>query len=192
MTIGTGVWQAIKGIKDGKPREVSKGVTGIGTTFFGGWGGEALGAAIGSSIFPGVGSVIGGIVGGVAGAITANMAGDAVVDKIHDKFGSDVCDECKEFSKKSKEEIEAELKDLQEMFDNLKDKNTELEEQIKAEQEKYIRKHPIPEDLKNHLKKHPNSFNIQIIGSRGVGKSSFINRFFKYAELRNVFNSVFI
>ena len=105
LTFALGAWRTIGGIAKGKPREITKGVTGIGTTLAGGVGGEAVGAAIGTLIFPGIGTVIGSFVGGVAGAITLNAAGEAIVDIVHDEFGNDVCDYCKEYSKKSKKEI---------------------------------------------------------------------------------------
>ena len=91
---------------DDNPREISKGLTGIGTSLEGGFAGEAVGASIGTAIFPGVGTVIGGLIGGLVGAAGANHAGGAIVDVLHDEFGNDICNYCKEMKKLSPGEIQ--------------------------------------------------------------------------------------
>ena len=43
------------------------------------------------------------------------------------------------------------------------------------EQKNYEAQFPQPNFLLTHKQKHPDSFYIQLIGARGVGKSSFAN-----------------
>ena len=100
LNVGTGIYQAGKGVKDGEPKEIVKGVTGIGTRFFGGLGGEAVGATIGTVICPffGIGFFVGGVLGGVAGSKAASKAGDALIDLVADNRDSDdaefICHDC--------------------------------------------------------------------------------------------------
>ena len=193
MTIAAGVTQSFNGYQDKNSREISKGLTGIGTTFFGGWSGEILGASVGSAIFPGIGTFLGGLIGGVGAAYSAGVVGDMAVDAVHNKFGNDLCDDCKIFRSKSKEEIKLEAEELIKMLEEKEQQNNDLEvekrnleEEIKAEHVKYLRYHPIPEKLKEHRDKHPKAFYIQFIGARGCGKSTLINRIFRKAKLRLV------
>ena len=39
--------------------------------------------------------------------------------------------------------------------------------------------YPMPSKLKDHIKNYPNAFRIQVLGARGAGKSTFINKFMK-------------
>ena len=41
----------------------------------------------------------------------------------------------------------------------------------------YESRYPMPEVLRLHLEENPRSFNIQVLGCRGAGKSTFINQF---------------
>lgn len=41
----------------------------------------------------------------------------------------------------------------------------------------------MPEKLKRHHEKYPNALRIQILGTRGAGKSTFINKFMKAVNL---------
>lgn len=196
MTIAAGVTQSFNGYQDKNSREISKGLTGIGTTFFGGWSGEILGASVGSAIFPGIGTFLGGLIGGVGAAYSAGVVGDMAVDAVHNKFGNDLCDDCKIFRSKSKEEIKLEAEELIKMLEEKEQQNNDLEvekrnleEEIKAEHEKYLRYHPIPEKLKEHRDKHPKAFYIQFIGARGCGKSTLINRIFRKAKLSHLYKA---
>ena len=45
----------------------------------------------------------------------------------------------------------------------------------RMERQNYAAQYPEPEYLTKHKKMHPDSFYIQIIGCRGVGKSTFTN-----------------
>ena len=54
------------------------------------------------------------------------------------------------------------------------EKMDELMKQV--EKKNYEASYPIPEALKQHLSKNPRSFNIQILGCRGAGKSTFVNK----------------
>ena len=201
-TIGAGALQIAKGVKTDNSRDVSKGIIGIGTNYFGGLGGEALGAYIGSCIFPGVGTFLGGIAGGVGAATASTFAAEHVVDKLHNRFGNDICEECRLFMARSTAEIAQEHRQLIQQLEesktehmNSEEANRNLQEELDEQRKqlanelrnnrnKYEEIHPIPDFLKHHKRDHPNSFYIQIIGARGSGKSTFINRFFQKAELR--------
>jgi len=50
----------------------------------------------------------------------------------------------------------------------------ELMKQV--EKKNYEASYPIPEALKQHLSENPRSFNIQVLGCRGAGKSTFVNK----------------
>ena len=85
-------------------------------------------------------------------------------------------------------------KDFISKMDNLqhemKMKDREHEEKMKEmikiiEKKNYESHYPIPENLKNHIKDHGKpSFNIQILGCRGAGKSTFVNKFMMKAGLQ--------
>lgn len=62
-----------------------------------------------------------------------------------------------------------------------------LEEMIKiVEKKNYESHYPMPESLKDHYAANPNSFNIQILGCRGAGKSTFVNKFMIKAKMGKV------
>lgn len=58
------------------------------------------------------------------------------------------------------------------------------------EKKNYEASYPKPLDLKNHQKKHPKAFYIQILGCRGAGKSTFLNRFFQFSGIRKYLNEL--
>ena len=67
------------------------------------------------------------------------------------------------------------------------------EKNLKEQQEKYVKiinkqnyedKYQKPTFLKNHQDDNPESLYIQVLGCRGAGKSTFINRFFRATGLR--------
>merc|ERR1719436_1039020 len=59
-----------------------------------------------------------------------------------------------------------------------------LEELMKqVEKKSYEASYPIPEALQNHLAKNPRSFNIQVLGCRGAGKSTFVTKMLKEAGI---------
>ena len=47
------------------------------------------------------------------------------------------------------------------------------------EKKNYEDHYPMPSKLKDHTKAYPNAFRIQILGARGAGKSTFVNKFMK-------------
>ena len=74
-----------------------------------------------------------------------------------------------------------------------KTKNTVNE--LKTQREKYLNiinkrnyedKYPKPTFLKDHQHNNPNSFYLQVLGSRGAGKSTFLNRIFRETGLRKI------
>merc|ERR1712131_401241 len=87
-----------------------------------------------------------------------------------------------------KEEFDAKMDCLQYQME-LKDKEHEekMNEMMKiVEKKNYESHYPIPEHLKNHIDKNQRSFNIQILGCRGAGKSTFVNKFMKKAGMNKV------
>ena len=60
------------------------------------------------------------------------------------------------------------------------------------EKKNYEVTHPKPTFLRNHQMSNPKAFYIQILGCRGVGKSTFMNRFFQLTGLRKNSNGYFI
>ena len=52
------------------------------------------------------------------------------------------------------------------------------------EKKNYEVTHPKPKFLRDHQMLNPKAFYIQILGCRGVGKSTFLNRFFQLSGLR--------
>ena len=83
------------------------------------------------------------------------------------------------------EEFENKMDGLQYQME-LKDKEhaKKMKEMIKiVEKKNYESHYPIPEHLKQHIDENKNSFNIQILGCRGAGKSTFVNKFMKKAGL---------
>ena len=74
------------------------------------------------------------------------------------------------------------LKKTQEQIRILEEKQ---ENYLKIIQKKnYEATYPKPLLLKNHQIENPKAFYIQILGCRGSGKSTFLNRFFQRTELR--------
>ena len=62
-----------------------------------------------------------------------------------------------------------------------------LNEMMKiVEKKNYESHYPIPEPLQKHIKNNHNSFRIQILGCRGAGKSTFVNKFLKKAGMTQV------
>ena len=55
-----------------------------------------------------------------------------------------------------------------------------------VEKKNYESHYPMPQSLKDHYKANPTSFNIQVLGCRGAGKSTFINKFMVKAKLGKV------
>ena len=95
-----------------------------------------------------------------------------------------------------RKQLLAEQAALQEQFDtkmhllqynmDLKDKEYahKMNEMMKiVEKKNYESHYPIPDYLKTHVKENPKSFNIQILGCRGAGKSTFVNKFMNRAGI---------
>ena len=56
----------------------------------------------------------------------------------------------------------------------------EVKEMMKViEKKNYEAHYPMSKEMREHLDKNPKSFNIQILGCRGAGKSTFVNKFMK-------------
>lgn len=62
-----------------------------------------------------------------------------------------------------------------------------LNEMMKVVEKKNYESHfPIPESLQKHIETYKNSFRIQILGCRGAGKSTLINKLMIKADLGKV------
>lgn len=98
-----------------------------------------------------------------------------------------------------RERLKAQQEAKQKEFDQKMDciqyqmelKDQEHEEKMKemlkiVEKKNYESHYPVPEALKKHIDEHKNSFNIQILGCRGAGKSTFVNKFMKKAGMVKV------
>ena len=55
-----------------------------------------------------------------------------------------------------------------------------------VDKKNYEMQYPMPQKLKDHYMANPRSFNIQVLGCRGVGKSTLINKFMRKAKLELV------
>ena len=55
-----------------------------------------------------------------------------------------------------------------------------------VEKKNYESHYPIPDQLKKHIDENKKSFNIQILGCRGAGKSTFVNKFMMKAGMGKV------
>ena len=87
-----------------------------------------------------------------------------------------------EFLKKvHKEAMEETSKQIQDL-----EKNQENYLKI-IEKKNYESTFPKPSLLADHQNQNPKTFYIQILGCRGAGKSTFLNRFFQKTGLRKYF-----
>ena len=82
------------------------------------------------------------------------------------------------------------------MHDEAMKKTNEQIRILEEKQENYLKiiqkknyeaTYPKPLVLKNHQTKNPKAFYIQILGCRGAGKSTFLNRLFQHTGLRKYF-----
>merc|ERR1711937_810201 len=62
----------------------------------------------------------------------------------------------------------------------------DFDNQAKMDQKYYESHYPMPQSLKDHYAANPTSFNIQILGCRGAGKSTFVNKFMIKAKMGKV------
>ena len=83
---------------------------------------------------------------------------------------------------------DSKMNDLQlEMEKKEQKHNEKVEEMMKIiEKKNYESHYPIPEMLEKHINENEKSFNIQILGCRGAGKSTFVNKFMMKAGLGKV------
>jgi len=105
----------------------------------------------------------------------------------------------KESNEKERKELMNKQKTMQNDFDlkmnnlqremELKDQEhaDKVEEMMKIiEKKNYESHYPIPEKLRKHINENERSFNIQILGCRGAGKSTFTNKFMLKAGMGKV------
>ena len=98
------------------------------------------------------------------------------------------------FEHSQKDLIDAEIRKKDEILEiERKNKNSILkmsEKYLKIiERKNYEVTYPKPAFLRDHQIRNPRAFYIQILGCRGVGKSTFLNRFFQLTGLRNNSNN---
>ena len=84
--------------------------------------------------------------------------------------------------------FDSKMNDLQYEMDMKDQEHAEKIEEMRKiiEKKNYESYYPIPETLEKHFKKNENSFNIQILGCRGAGKSTFVNKFMRRAGFGKV------
>ena len=89
---------------------------------------------------------------------------------------------------KDKKKFDRKVKRLEaNMAEREEEHKRKLDEMLKiVEKKNYESHYPIPEGLRLHQEENPLSFNIQILGCRGAGKSTFINQFMKKLKLSKV------
>ena len=87
---------------------------------------------------------------------------------------------------------------IQAMHDEALERSKSQIRTLEKEQENYLKiiekknyesTYPKPLILENHQEANPKAFYIQILGCRGAGKSTFLNRFFYLTGLRIIFKS---
>ena len=76
-------------------------------------------------------------------------------------------------------EFASKTEDLRHEMELKDQEHTEKVEQMMKiiEKKNYESHFPIPGSLKNHIDNQQKPFNIQILGCRGAGKSTFVNKF---------------
>ena len=86
------------------------------------------------------------------------------------------------------EKYEMQISGLQVQMDRKELEHAEkLNEMMKiVEKKNYESHYPIPDKLKEHIETYKNSFRIQILGCRGAGKSTFVNKFCMKAGMGRV------
>ena len=84
--------------------------------------------------------------------------------------------------------FDSKMNDLQrEKEEKEEEYNNKLKEMMKIiEKKNYESHYPIPETLEKHINENEKSFNIQILGCRGAGKSTFVNKFMIKAGMGKV------
>merc|ERR1719436_844359 len=87
-------------------------------------------------------------------------------------------EEQKKAFKATMDGLEAHMAEQEQMH---AEKMEELMKQV--EKKSYEASYPIPEALQTHLAKNPQSFNIQVLGCRGAGKSTFVTKMLKEASI---------
>ena len=103
----------------------------------------------------------------------------------HDQLLAEMKREHEEALKEKEAELKKQLKKMQNENQKIKDSTKKiLTEQSKhfsnmMREQNYKISYQIPDKIKEHKENHPNSFYIQIIGTRGAGKSTFINQLLK-------------
>ena len=87
-----------------------------------------------------------------------------------------------------KKKFDAKVEQLEtNMAEREEEHKQKLEEMLRiVEKKNYESHYPMPQALQDHYKANPTSFNIQVLGCRGAGKSTFINKFMVKAKLGNV------
>jgi len=90
-----------------------------------------------------------------------------------------------EQSAQDKARYEAQMQSLENQIAEREEANKKrLDEMMKViEKKNYESHYPPPQFLRDHLAKHPKSFNLQILGCRGAGKSTFVTKVMKTAKL---------
>ena len=87
-----------------------------------------------------------------------------------------------------KKQFDAKVEQLEtNMAERDEEHKQKMEEMLRiVEKKNYESHYPMPQSLKDHYAANPTSFNIQILGCRGAGKSTFVNKFMVKAKMGKV------
>ena len=117
--------------------------------------------------------------------LTAENENNEKISELHENFQAR--------NAKLKTEASAKLAKVEEDYAKSLKKTQITAKQMQTKQEEYLNiiakrnyeaKYTKPTFLKNHEKENPNSFYLQVLGCRGAGKSTFLNRIFRATGLR--------
>ena len=114
-------------------------------------------------------------------------------DELDKAKNTDDPEEQKKRLEKLEKKHEEEMKKMQDQFERqldekLQEKEKKYKKQLVEQFSKmarvtnYERNYPMPAKLLKHCRNHPNAFRIQILGTRGAGKSFLINKIMKVRE----------
>ena len=108
------------------------------------------------------------------------------------EFANDLQEERNIVTTKTKEKLSAikekNENEIQRSLDDAQELELKRQKLLKIiEKRNYEAKYPKPKFLLDHQLLNPKSFYIQVLGCRGAGKSTFLNRFFRKTNLRIIY-----
>ena len=129
--------------------------------------------------------------------LTKNL-GSICIKREANIASNDLITKFKQFNERENAQTELLIDDISEENSSMEQRWSEMKKKL-INQEKYRkneldrvknqlmsrnRSHEMPDFLKNHKKENPQAFYIQVIGGRGAGKSTFVNKILKELKLK--------